>query len=260
VNEQPDHHLPSTFDDGDVYDLVLKDIPYGLDFYVALASKANGPVLDVACGTGRILLPCLQAGIDIEGLDLFEPMLKTLRAKAATLSLSPRLHQSDMSNFSLPRRYALVMIPFNAFIHNMTQEAQLSCLQRCREHLFSGGELVFDTFFPSLKIIGAPQNTRVLEGELPHPRTGLPMRMYDTRTFDRVAQVQHSLNEIELLAADGSLQTTHRSEVSGRYIYKHEMELLLRVAGFTRWEIYGDFDRRPLTRENDEMVVTAWNE
>ncbi len=260
MNEKPANSLPSTFDDGDAYDLVAKDISYGLDFYVALARKANGPVLDVACGTGRILLPCLQAGVDIEGLDLFEPMLKTLRAKAAALSLSPRLHQSDMSGFSLPCRYALVMIPFNAFIHNMTQEAQISCLQRCRQHLFSGGELVFDTFFPSLEILGTPPNTRVLEGQLPHPQTGLPMRMYDTRTFDRVAQVQHSLNEIELLAADGSVQTTHRSEIHGRYIYKHEMELLLRVAGFARWEISGDFDLRPLTRENDAMVVTAWNE
>ena len=135
MNEQPANSLPSTFDDGDVYDLVAKDIPYGLDFYVALARKANGPVLDIACGTGRILLPCLQAGVDIEGLDLFEPMLKTLRAKSASLSLSPRLHQSDMSDFSLPRCYSLIMIPFNAFIHNMTQEAQLSCLQLCREHL-----------------------------------------------------------------------------------------------------------------------------
>ena len=146
-----------------------KDIPYGLDFYVALAREANGPVLDIACGTGRILLPCLQAGVDIEGLDLFEPMLKTLRAKAAALNLSPRLHQADMSDFSLPRRYALIMIPFNAFIHNMTQEAQIRCLQRCREHLLPGGKLAFDTFFPSLEIVGAPQNTRVLEGEFPHP-------------------------------------------------------------------------------------------
>ncbi len=257
MNEPASDNLQSIFDDGDAWDLADKDNPYGLDFYSELAKKANGPVLDVACGTGRILLPSLQAGVDIEGLDLFEPMLKTLRSNAATLGLSPRLYQSDMSDFSLPRRYALVMIPCNSIVHNMTQEAQISCLQCCRNHLLPGGELVFDTSFPSLEIIGAPQNTRVLEGELPHPETGLPMRMYDTRSFDRVAQVQHSLNEIELLAADGSVQTTHRSEVRGRYIYKHEMELLLRVAGFTRWEVYGDFDRRPLTRENDAMIVTA---
>lgn len=253
-------NLPSIFDDGDAYDLVLKDFPYGLDFYVALARAANGPVLDIACGTGRILLPCLAAGVDIEGLDLFEPMLKTLRAKAAGQSLSAVLHQADMGNYSLPRRYALAMIPFNAFIHNMTQEAQINCLTCCRKHLLPGGSLVFDTFFPSLEIVGAPQNTRVLEGEMPHPETGLPMRLYDTRSFDRVAQEQHSLNEIELLAADGSVQSLHRSEIRSRYIYKHEMELLLRVAGFARWEIYGDFDRRPLTRENDAMVVVAWAE
>jgi hypothetical protein len=65
------------------------------------------------------------------------------------------------------------------------------------------------------------------------------------------------VNELELLATDGSVTAVHRSQASGRYIYKHEMELLLRVAGFARWKIYGDFDRRPLTRETDAMIVEA---
>lgn len=259
MDEQPARGLPSIFEDGDVYDLVGNEVPYGLDFYVALAREASAPVLDIACGTGRILLPCLQAGVDIEGLDLFEPMLKTLRAKAACLNLLPRLHHADMSDFSLSRRFGLVMIPFNAFIHNMTQEAQIRCLQLCREHLLPGGKLTFDTFFPSLEFVSTPEKTRVLEGEFPHPQTGLTIRMYDTRSVDRVAQMFHSLNEIELLAADGSVETVHRSEDRSRYFYKHEMELLLRVAGFAEWEICGDFDRRPLTRDNDAMVVTAWN-
>jgi len=252
--------LPTPFDDGEVYDLVLGDIPYGFDFYTGLAKEAAGPVLDICCGTGRILLPCLQAGVDIEGLDLFAPMLDTLRQKAEELGLSPRLHQADMSDFDLPRRYALVMIPFNAVGHNMTQEAQIRCLSLCRQHLLPGGLLAFDTFFPSLAIIGTPQHTRVLEGEMPHPATGLPMRMYDTRSFDRVAQVQHSINELELLGADGSVQQVHHSEMRLRYIYKHEMALLLRAAGFSRFEIYGDFDRRPLTHEDDAMIVEAWKE
>lgn len=259
MNDQSAGSLPSTFDDGEAYDLMVGGLSYGLDFYVTLARAAKGPVLDIACGTGRILLPCLQAGSDIEGLDLFEPMLRRLRTKAAALGLSPRLHQADMSDFSLPRRFALVMIPFNAIIRNMTQEAQIRCLQLCREHLLPGGMLAFDTFFPALETVGLPPNTRVLEGEVPHPDTGLPMRMYDTRTFDRVAQVQHSVNEFELLAADGRVQAVYRSQVSSRYIYKHEMELLLRIAGFARWEIAGDFDRRPLTRETEPMIVLAWN-
>src|SRR5262245_7451264 len=237
----------------------MRGLDSGLDFYVGLARQANGPVLEVACGTGRVLLPCLQAGVDIEGLDLFEPLLTKLRAKAAVLGLKPRLHQADMSDFSLSRRFRLLMIPFNAFIHNMTQEAQIRCLTICREHLYPGGMLAFDTFFPAIEYLATPTNTRAWEGEMPHPETGLPMRMYDTRTIDRVAQTQHSVNELELLAADGSVAAVHRSQVSLRYLFKHEMELLLRVAGFARWEIHGDFNRRPLTRDTDAMIVTAWN-
>jgi SAM-dependent methyltransferase len=259
MSDQPAGSLPSTFEDGETFDLVVRGIDYGLEFYVGLAREADGPVLEVACGTGRILLPCLQAGVDIEGLDLFEPLLRTLRAKAAALGLSPRLHHADMGDFSLSRRFRLVMIPFNAFIHNMTQEAQFRCLTLCREHLVPGGMLAFDTYFPSVEYLSTPVNTRVLEGEIPHPETGLPMRMYDTRSIDRVAQVQHSVNELELLAADGSVAAVYRSQVSLRYLFKHELELLLRLAGFARWEIHGDFDRRPLTRDTDAMIVTAWN-
>jgi SAM-dependent methyltransferase len=259
MDEKPACRFPSIFDDGDLYDLVGGNIPYGLDFYVNLARDAPGPVLDIACGTGRILLPCLQAGVDIEGLDLFEPMLNRLRAKAVAMGLAPRLHQADMSDFSQSRRFSLIMIPFNAFIHNLTQEAQIRCLKLCREHLLPGGRLTFDTFFPALEFVNSPEKTRVLEGEFPHPQTGLPIRIYDTRSVDRVGQVFHSLNEIELLAADGSVQSVHRSEDSSRFFYKREMELLLRIAGFARWEICGDFDGRPLTRETDAMIVTAWS-
>ena len=88
-----------------------------------------------------------------------------------------------------------------------------------------------------------PKNIRVLGG-IPHRQIGLPVRTYDACTFVRVAQVQCSPNEIELLAADGGVQIIHCSEVRGRYIYEHQMELLLGVAGFAQWEIYGDFDRR----------------
>lgn len=251
---------PSTFDDGDMYDVALGGLDYGIDFYVGLARAAKGPVLEIACGTGRILLPCAQAGIDIDGLDLYEGMLGALRKKAAALGLTPTLYQADMGDFRLPRRYALIMITFNAFGHNMTQEAQIRCLERCREHLLPGGVLAFDCAFPGVEWIGAPQNTRVLEGEVPHPRTGLPVRYFDTRRFDRVQQIQYSTNEAEFLDAEGKITSVHRSQIEIRWVYKEEMALLLRVAGFPRWEICGDFDRRPLTRETDAMIVLAYNE
>jgi SAM-dependent methyltransferase len=256
-----EHSEPgSTFDDGDLYDLLFDKFDYGLNFYLELARQATGPVLDVACGTGRIMLPCLRLGLDVEGLDLYEGMLDRLRHKAAAERIEPRLHRADMSDFRLPRRFALIMIPFNAFVHNMTADAQIRCLQLCREHLLPGGLLAFDTFFPGKEIIIATDGTRVLEGEFAHPDTGLPVRLYDTRSFDRVAQIQHSQNDIEFLDSSGRVTATHPSQISLRWIYKNEMELLLRVAGFSRWQIYGAFDRRPLVNETDAMIVEAWSD
>lgn len=164
----------------------------------------------------------------------------------------------NMAELRLPRRYALIMIPFNAFVHNLTTEDQLATLQRCRDHLKPGGLLVFDTAFPGPAWTNAPSGLRELEIEVPHPQTGLPVRLWDTRTFDRVRQLQHSYNEIELLDGAGKVVTTHPSKTSLRWIYKGEMELLLRIAGFAHWRILGDFAGRPLENENDAMIVQAW--
>jgi SAM-dependent methyltransferase len=249
---------PTPFDDAELYDVLLGDLPYGREYYLDLARGVGGPVLDLACGTGRILIPCLQAGVDVEGVDLHPPMLERLRDKAQRLGLDPLLHQADMRQFRLARQFALIMIPFNSFVHTLTTRSQIETLECCRDHLLPGGLLAFDAFFPGLEIISLPDNSRVLELETRHPETGRTIRIYDTRSFDRVAQIQRSLNEVEELDEEGRVLATHRSATSIRWIFKSEMELLLRVAGFARWEIYGDFDRRPLLAETDAMVVEAW--
>lgn len=252
--------VSSPFDDGELYDAIFHNLDYAIEFYVNQARQAQGPVLDIACGTGRILLPCWIAGIPVDGLDHSAPMLARLKQKADALSFSPRLYQADMAQFSLPQQYQLIMITFNAFGHNLTQESQLRCLECCKRHLLPGGKLVFDAFFPGLHIIGAPQHTREHELSTTHPETGETLNVYDTRSFDRVKQIQHSINEIEAIDAQGRSRLLQRSEFDMRWVYKEEMALLLRLAGFPRWEIHGDFAGKALTDEKDGMVVMAWND
>lgn len=250
---------PATpFDDGALYDLAIGAYNDDFEFYLGLARAAKGPILDLACGTGRILLPCLAAGLDIEGLDLSTAMLARLQQKAAARGLPARVAEASMSDFQLPRRFALIMICCNTLPHNLTAEDQIATLRTCRAHLAPGGVLAFDTFFPGPHVIMATDNQRVLELELKHPDTSLPIRCYDNRTFDRVRQLQHSKNEVEFLDAAGNVAVTHRSETTARWIYKTEMELLLRLAGFERWQIFGGFDRHPLESETDAMIVLAW--
>ena len=247
------------FDDGALYDIFFENFDLGLNFYLELAKAARGSVLDVACGTGRIMLPCLKAGLDVEGLDLFPAMLARLREKATKAGFKPTLHQANMSSFRLPRRYAWIMIPFNAFAHNLATDDQLRCLEACRNHLQPGGLLAFDTYFPGPAFVAQPTGKRELEVEIKHPETGLPVRMWDTRTFNHVEQLQYSFVEIEMLDAEGKTIESHPSRTTVRWIYKAEMELLLRAAGFTRWKLLGDFDGRPLERETDAIIVQAWN-
>src|SRR5262249_30848252 len=96
------------------------------------------------------------------------------------------------------------------------------------------------------------------EGEGRHPLTGLPVRIYDTRTRDWVAQVQHSVMEIQELDAAGGIAASHPSATDMRWTWRPELELLLRAAGFERWEIAGGFAGEPPSAESGLLVVSAW--
>ena len=242
----------------------LYDVAYGwwqedIPFYVAQARAAGGPVLEVACGTGRVHLPLLRAGADAEGFDLHPGMLEVLRHKAAALGLRPRVAQADMRDFTRPRRYALSVIPFRAFLHNLTTEDELRTLRCCREHLESGGRLVLDLFHPSFERLVEPDGRWRLEREFADPASGTPLELWSRPARDRVQQTMHV--DMELREPGGTAgKAWHPHVFDLRWIYKAEMELLLRTAGFPRWEVAGGFDGRPLVRDTDLMVWTAWKD
>jgi SAM-dependent methyltransferase len=244
----------------EVYDLYYSWLTDDIPFYVERAKQAHGPVLEAGSGTGRVLIPTLQAGVDIDGLDVHPGMVEVLKRKAAALGLSPRLQVADMRDFTMPRRYALVTIPFRAFQHLMTTGDQIAALRCIREHLEGGGALVFNVFFPSFERMVQPEGEPLLEREWAHPETGLPLAMYASRRVDRVNQSLHVEREVIESDARGYAAATHRDRFSMRWTWKPEMELLLRAAGFSRWDVRGGFDGRPLEKDADEMVWTAWKD
>lgn len=251
--------VPSPYVSGELYDLVLGGYREDLEFYVSHARAATGRVLELACGTGRVLLPTLEAGVAIEGLDLQPQMIARLHANAARLGVTAHATVGDMRDFTLPHHYALVTIPFNAFVHNLTVDDQLATLRACRTHLEDGGSLVFDVMAPGPGLLAEPDGVPVLELETPHPETGLPLRLYDTRHKDVLAQRQHSAIEIRETLADGGTRS-HRFETVVRWVFKPEMELLLSLAGFRRWTFAGDFEARPPGPDDSLLVVQAWKD
>ncbi len=110
-------------------------------FFLKQIARFGQPVLDVPCGTGRILLPLLHAGIDVDGCDLSEDMLYHCRKKATAEGFSPNLYAQPMHAFDLPRRYKTIYT-CDSFGLSGSRENDLETLRRCYAHLMDNGALL----------------------------------------------------------------------------------------------------------------------
>ena len=251
--------------DPTLYDLcVPEDFGGDVRWYCERALASGGPVLELGAGTGRITLPIADAGIEITGFDLDARMLDALRAKvvAAGPDLDRRVNvvEGDMREFRLAQEFALVIIPFRAFLHNLTFEDQLACLRCVHAHLRSGGELAFNVFHPSLEIMAA--NTGATAGvwrwtdEVVLPDGGWITRSEANR-YDSVRQRAHSRHRFERFDARGELVETFIQRLELACLYPGELHGLLEAAGFDDIEMRGGFDERPFTHDGDELVVSV---
>ncbi len=129
------------------YDVVYGDV-FDHPFYLREALKAEGPVLEIGCGTGRVLLFLAGLGIDITGMDRSRSMLKELRRKAKEQKLKPRITQGDMRGFSLKRKFKLIILPYRGFLHLKDDKERLMALRSIRRHLMPGGSVIIHTYNP----------------------------------------------------------------------------------------------------------------
>ncbi len=130
----------------EVYDI---DKPIGhsfgdVEFYSERLRSCAGPILEPAVGTGRVLIPLLEAGLTVEGVDGSPEMLAVCRARCAQWGLHPVLHEGDMRTLSLSKRYEAVIVPAGSFLLIERREESIGALRRFRDHLVPGGRLIVD--------------------------------------------------------------------------------------------------------------------
>ena len=234
----------------DLYDHVgaYRERP-DVDFFVDAARQAGSPVLEVGCGTGRVLIPTARAGIGIVGLDLSPSMLaecgRRVLDEPEEVRARIELVQADMRRFDLGRTFSLATIPFRPFQHLVTVEEQLSCLGSISRHLIPGGTLILDLFNPSLDALAnRPAGQEVVEG----PAFSLPDGRRVTRSHrivshDRFAQVNHAELIYDLVHPDGRTERVIHA-FPMRYLFRFEAEHLLARAGFAVTHLYGGYDKR----------------
>ncbi len=226
------------------------------DFYLEEAKTARSAVLEVGCGTGRILLPIARAGCSIVGLDNSRQMLERCRAKLAAEPAAVqgrvRLVQHEMRDLNLGATYPLIIAPFRVVQHLTTVDDQLRFLEVIARHLASNGRFVFDVFNPYF--------AKLVEADGIEREDTPEQRLPDGRTFRRawrVARVRwvDQVSESELIYYVDGKRYVQAFEM--RWYLAAELRHLLARAGFRVREMYGDFARGPVVDGCPELVVVA---
>lgn len=220
-------------------------------FYLDRATAADGPVLELAVGTGRIYLDVLAAGVDADGVDASPAtaMLSALRERSAEGDLDPSVWEGDMRSLDPDRTYDMVYCPFNALQHAYTVDDQQATFEAVYDALAPGGRFVFDVFVPSFDLIGATYGewqteTIEVDGEEYELRTR-------TQFVDEPRQIAAVANEFH--APDGEVvhETSHRISP----LPYQQVELLARDSPFESWSVAGGFDGSEL---EDGDTVQVW--
>ena len=250
--------MPTYVDFAEYYDLdhaIVEDLP----FYLGLAGGSPGPVLELGCGTGRVLLPLASAGFDVHGLDVSANMLDACRRGVERLALSGRvhLHQGDMTSFDLPRKdFGLAFAALRSFMHLLSPSDQLDCLRRAHAHLRPGGQLVLNLIAPEpsrLAQLPSPQFEVRREFDLPDGRHVL--RKQRLVAHDPVTQVRHFEFRFEVYDRVEGLVHERLVPLFLRYSFVEELQGRLLEAGFTSAKAFRDYDGHPYDGTGELIIV-----
>lgn len=243
----------------ELYDLEHATYDDDLDLYLPLARAASQSVLELGCGSGRLLIPLARAGSEVTGLDSSPPMLARARAAVDSAGVGDRVSLVSGSMVTADQAvtgpFGLVIVGLNSLLHIATAAAQRQTLASARRLLAPGGRLVVDVLNP------VPGFLQSMERGVQHEGTWL---RDDGSRVDKFAarQVFPTEQQIEtdlwydIAGPAGKLRRVATSYPM-RYLHRAELDLLLEVTGFSSWQVYGSYDLDRFTDDSDRLLVIA---
>jgi SAM-dependent methyltransferase len=224
------------------------------------------PVLDLACGAGRLLVPLLVEGVDIDGCDISADMLVECRRAATAAGHDVRLYAQPMHALDVPRRYRTIYI-CDSFGLAGSRENDLETLRRCHDHLEDGGALIVS--------IDAEYTARDSWDQwLPEERRALPEPWPEAARRLTASDGSEHLARFRYVSVDpleqsytrevrlekwvgGALAVSEQYTLRGNAYLKNELVLMLKVAGFDAISVRGDYTDDPATADHEKLVLTA---
>jgi SAM-dependent methyltransferase len=238
-------------------------------YFKGLVERYGEPALDVACGTGRLLIPFLRAGMDVDGCDLSPDMLALCSQKAKREGLAPSLYNQPMHELSLPRKYKTIFICGGFGLGGTRVQAQRA-LGRFFHHLEPGGALLLDDYLPykdEEEWLYWLKGGRV---NLPEPwqTTGSRRRAENGEEIELQGRLaafdpleQMATREIRAcLWRDGDLIKQEEYVLLERLYFRNELVAMLRTAGFSDVRVLGDYTDQAATSESGILIYIARKE
>ena len=241
------------------YDAEHTDKTDDLPLYSELAADYGDPILDVGCGTGRVMLHLAQEGYLTHGIDSEYAMLERAKIKLDMFGHvrdKLRFHHGDVLTYDFDTSFNLVLLSYNALMHFHEQETQIALLTRLRKVIAADGLLVIDLPNAGEAFAAPDSDTITLERTFVDSETGHLVMQQATSYLDRAEQLMRVNWIYDEITGEGVLHRT-LAPVIFRYFFYPEIRLLLRVTGFEVDAVYGSTERDPFEDGCERMVVLA---
>lgn len=240
------------------YDGDYRNYDDDLDLISALAEDCGSPILELGCGTGRVMVPLAEQGHSIVGIDISPELLSVAQQKIEQSGCQDRAsyRQADIRTFRLPdEQFTFVYCVSNTLMHCATQADQLQLLQTAYVHLQPNGLLLLDLFNPDLvamaEVAGLCELADVWEDRL-----GSQIMKWSVRSVDSAQQLQETIFIYEEIDSQGNSKKT-TCPFTLRYIWPAEGKLMLESIGFEVLSIWGDFDGTPHNSSSERLIFLA---
>jgi SAM-dependent methyltransferase len=227
-----------------------------VNVHLGLARRFGGPVLELACGTGRLLAPLARAGFAVTGVDSSAPMLDRARERLKAQNLQVQLVQQPIEKLGIDGRYRTIIIALDSFGLLTRREDQLRALQAAKLHATHDARLVIDVANGNLRGSGEPSEELLHDLTMPDPETGRPITKFVLRRPRPSEQVDELLFFYDEQDERGYLRR-NTVDLKLRWFTRFELELLLESAGWHVDELYGNHDLAPFGPDSDRLLVVA---
>jgi SAM-dependent methyltransferase len=244
--------------DPQLFDQLYRRRRQDVAFYVRMAERFGGPVLELGVGTGRVAIAIARAGHQLVGVDAMPAMLAQARRQLAQLPAAVaarvQLVRGDLRRVQLRRRFGLVIAPFNTFMHLYGRDDLERALAACRRHLAPRGRLVLDVMMPDLRALVQDPERLYRCPPLRDPRDGGRYDVLEASHYDPVTQIR---SVTMLLGRRDRLEQRSAIPLVQRQLFPAELEALLHYNGFAIEQRWGDFDESPLGPDSRTQIVVA---